>query len=428
MSRILSFRRVGLTFSAQIYNQIVILGVQLVQVPFLLAAWGSERYGGWLVLYAVPSYLTLTDLGFTSVAKNQMVIHVAKADRTGVLRVYHSVFALLLVATAVILGACILGVESVSLTTTFALGPLSESEAKQTILFLVGSVVCYQFLLLLGSGVRASGRPAAEVIAAATARLLEGVATVAVALVTTRVELAALAVLITRIGMVIGVWTWLRIVAPELRLGLKNARLDEIRRMANPSFSYMLLGLAQAIAIQGPIVLLGALATTQETVLFSTSRTLARMGTSAANLVNFSFAPEYSRMHGEGNRSAFARLRKIHVLIGLVGIPAYGIGLWALGPFIMALWTHGHVAVVYPFFALMNGAVAAEMLWGCLFTPIAAINRHVRLSYIFVGLTMVCAVLAYSWAVSWGATGVAAALLLLHVAMSVLVLLLRPRG
>ena len=76
----------------------------------------------------------------------------------------------------------------------------------------------------------------------------------------------------------------------------------------------------------------------------------------------------------------------------------------------------------------MNVAVAAEMLWGCLFTPIAAINRHVRLSYIFVGLTMVCAVLAYSWAVSWGATGVAAALLLLHVAMSVLVLLLRPRG
>lgn len=424
MSRLLAFRRVGFTFTAQIYNQIVIVAVQLLQVPFLLSAWGADRYGGWLVLYAVPSYLTLSDFGFTVVAKNSMVMHAASSDHVGVLRVYHSVFALLLVAAAVILLACGLGIEAVTLTQAFALGPLTETSAKLTIIFLVGSVVVNQFLLLLCGGVRAAGRPAAEVTWGATARLLEGVATMVVALLTTRVELAALAVLVMRVATTLALWIWLRSVAPDIPLGLKAARLAEIRRMANPSFSYMLLGLAQALAIQGPIVLLGAVATAQETVLFSTSRTLARMGTSAANLVNYSFVPEYSRLHGQGNTSAFARLKRIHVLIGIAGILAYCLGLWALGPYVMELWMHGHVAVVYPFFALLNAAVAAEMGWGCLFTPIAAINRHVRLSYLFVGLTAVCALLAYGWALSAGATGVAAALLLLHSGMAVLVLVL----
>lgn len=422
MSRLLAFRRVGFTFTAQIYNQIVIVAVQLLQVPFLLSAWGADRYGGWLVLYAVPSYLTLSDFGFTLVAKNSMVMHAASSDHAGVLRVYHSVFALLLVAAAVIIAACGLGIEAVTLTQAFALGPLTETAAKLTILFLVGSVVVNQFLLLLCAGVRAAGRPAAEVTWGASSRLLEGVATVGVALLTTRIELAALAVLVMRVACTLALWIWLRSTAPDIPLGLKAARLAEIRRMANPSFSYMLLGLAQALAIQGPIVLLGAVATAQETVLFSTSRTLARMGTSAANLVNYSFAPEYSRLHGQGNTSAFARLKRIHVAIGIAGILAYCLGLWALGPYVMELWTHGHVAVVYPFFALLNAAVAAEMWWGCLFTPIAAINRHVRLSYLFVGLTAVCAVLAYGWALSAGATGIAAALLLLHGGMSVLVL------
>jgi O-antigen/teichoic acid export membrane protein len=185
----------------------------------------------------------------------------------------------------------------------------------------------------------------------------------------------------------------------------------------------MLMGLAQAVAIQGPIVLLGIVATPAATVLFSTSRTLARIGTSIANVVNFSFAPEYSRLHGRGDQAGFSKLERLHGRIGIAGIFIYGLGLWMAGPWLMHEWTHGKVSALQPFFGLMNAAVIAEMIWVYLFTPISSINRHVRLSYLFVALTIGCAIPAWHGAVVAGPTGIALVLVSLHVVMCAILLI-----
>jgi hypothetical protein len=69
-----SLRRVGFSFGAQIYSQIVNIGVQIMLVPILLHAWGAQAYAVWLLLSAVPTYLMFSDFGFTLSAKNEMTI------------------------------------------------------------------------------------------------------------------------------------------------------------------------------------------------------------------------------------------------------------------------------------------------------------------------------------------------------------------
>ncbi len=88
-------RRLGRTLSAQGYAQLVTLAVQLALVPVLLRAWGTSLYGAWLVLSAVPFYLSFSDFGLTFVAKNAMVMAVAGGRRDEALRIFHTVFALL---------------------------------------------------------------------------------------------------------------------------------------------------------------------------------------------------------------------------------------------------------------------------------------------------------------------------------------------
>ncbi len=78
-----SFRRVGFTSAPQIYNQVINLGVQIALVPIFLHAWGAERYGVWLLLSAIPTYLTFSDFGFTLSAKNEMTIKAAKGRTAG---------------------------------------------------------------------------------------------------------------------------------------------------------------------------------------------------------------------------------------------------------------------------------------------------------------------------------------------------------
>ena len=418
MKHSFNFSRIRQTFSAQIYNQIVTIGVQFLQVPILLATWGADRYGGWLVLYAIPSYLTLSDFGFTIIAKNNMVMYSASGDKGGALRVYHSVFALLLVIAAVV--GVLLGVivDRTTISALVALGPIPESSAKLVIMFLVGNVVLNQFFLLFCAGIRASGRPAAEVLWGANGRLLEVLATIGAALAGADVAVVAAAVFVVRALLIVSAWHWLRVVAPEMAIGLSQASRVEVRRMISPSLSYMALALAQALSVQGPIILLGAIGTTTDTVLFSTTRTLVRVGTAAGNLINYSVAPEYSRLRGEGNEAGFARLSRIHLLITLAGIFLYGICMYWLAPAVMTRWTHSSVSIVYPFFGLMLLAVAAETLWNCGITPLSSTNRHTKMSYLFVGLTLACSVLGWYLALQDGVTGIAVALVVLHIAMS----------
>jgi O-antigen/teichoic acid export membrane protein len=412
--------RVRLTFATQIYSQLVTVAVQLVQVPLLLSAWGPSRYGGWLILYALPGYLTLTDFGFTFIAKNNMVMAAAANDRDAVLGVYHSVFALLLIIAAVFAGLTGLAVVETPLRSIADLGPISESAAKLVLATLIANVLVNQFFLLFCAVVRASGRPAAEVCWGATGRLLESVAVMTVAWVGAGVVPAAAAGLAVRVTYLVAIWAWLRVVASDLPLGLRRARLGEISAMVLPSLSYSMLGLAQALAIQGPVIILGAVASAGETAVFSTMRTLARLGTSAANLVNYSFSPEYSRLYGLGRLGDFARLERLHTTIGAAGTALYAVALWRLGPWIVTAWTHGAVSATEPLLSWLILSVAAEMLWTSRFSPLAATNRHVRLSNAFVVLTVICAPIACFCGVRWGAAGVAAALLALNVIMALL--------
>jgi O-antigen/teichoic acid export membrane protein len=176
----------------------------------------------------------------------------------------------------------------------------------------------------------------------------------------------------------------------------------------------MFISLANALMIQGPVVILGAIAQPETVVIFSTSRTLARLGTSAANLINFSFSPEYSRLFGKGEGAAFRSLLKIHATIGAIGITGYVLILGVAGNVILTYWTHGKVPALYPFFAILNAAVAAEMTWGAIFTPLAAINLHTRVSYCFAVISILAIAISAAVAPSAGIVGVMLPVLATH--------------
>jgi len=44
--------------------------VRFVSVPLFLHAWSTEMYGEWLILYSLPAYFSLGNLGFAQAAAN----------------------------------------------------------------------------------------------------------------------------------------------------------------------------------------------------------------------------------------------------------------------------------------------------------------------------------------------------------------------
>src|SRR5258708_5861394 len=87
-------RRLLRGLGATALSPIVTALIQLITVPVLLHVWGATKYGEWLLLSAVPSYLTLSDLGFGDASRSDMSMRVAANDREGALQTFQSSWVL----------------------------------------------------------------------------------------------------------------------------------------------------------------------------------------------------------------------------------------------------------------------------------------------------------------------------------------------
>src|ERR1700723_776872 len=89
--------RLGAGLVTQLGGQAVEIAIQLVGMPILLAKWGVDQYGLWLMVSTLPVYLTMADIGYTQVAANEMAMAFAAGDRARTLTVFHSLAAFLAV-------------------------------------------------------------------------------------------------------------------------------------------------------------------------------------------------------------------------------------------------------------------------------------------------------------------------------------------
>ena len=397
--------------SAQIYGQGVSIGVQLGLVPVLLGLWGVRTYGIWLLVSAVPSYLAFSDLGFTYVAKNLMVSQVAAGDRAGALRTFHSIFGLLNVVAPLVLLAAGLALALVDLPGLIGIGAGDARTASLALLLLIAAVLVYQYFLLICAGVRSENRPARESMFGATARLIEAAGIATVAVLGGEIVAAAAATLAVRLAYSCHVYGWLRRASPWLWLGHAHGDRAEVRALLHPAIGFALIPVAQALLIQGPVLILGAVAGPAGVVLFSTARTLTRMGTAATNVLNNTFVTEYAYLFGLKRMAAFLALLRRHLLSAVVMGVIYAGGVMLFGRWALDLITHGKAVPELALLALMAGGVAGEMLSSSLLTPLTAANRHPAASHFLLLASGIGIALCYPAARLAGLDGVAGALL-----------------
>src|SRR4030088_3738187 len=83
-------RRLTLGFISNWLSKLASAIIQLIQVPVFLHFWSVPLYGEWMILNSIPAYLSFSNIGFGSVAGNEMTMMVARNDRDGALRVFQS--------------------------------------------------------------------------------------------------------------------------------------------------------------------------------------------------------------------------------------------------------------------------------------------------------------------------------------------------
>ncbi len=397
--------------------------IRLAEVPLLLSFWGAQLYGEWLMLSAIPAYLSIGDGGFAGAACREMTMRSGAGNRNGTLVVFQSTWILLIVVSVTSSFLAFGFAQVAPLEDWLGFSSITAFEIKITLILLVVYVLVGFQGGLLNGGFWVAGRYSNAMYFIAVTQALEfgGLATV-VSLGGGPVQ-AAYGYLCGRFLGIGLMWLGQRRVSPWLRYGISNASVTELRRLTTPAFASLAFPLGNALNIQGMRLVVGLVLGPSAVALFVPLRTLSRMVIQPGNIINRLIEPELALAYGAGDPTLFQNLFKKSCQFALWGCLG---ALFFVGTgthWIFPAWTDGKIVMHWPAYLVLLGGVLINSIWYTALMVPYAINRHGRIALYYALVYGAAAFgLGFIGADSLGLGGVALVLLISEAAMAVIVI------
>ena len=383
-------RRLFTGAGATALSPVITALVQVVSVPILLHFWGARLYGEWLIVSAIPSYLALSDMGFSTVAGNEMTMRVGARDYAGAIETFQSTWALVSAISLILLAlsVAILALpQSILALPTGGSGPL---EVRLVLLLLAIYALITLQSLLSYAGFRSDGNFALGSLLLNLTRLFENLALLVAVFLGGKLLAAAAMLVIVRAACTLVMARMMLTRMPWLRFGIAHARRGTVKRLLSPALAFMAFPSAMAISLQGIVLIIGAVLGATAVAAFSAMRTLSRTGLLINDAVRSTFWPELSTAYGAEDwalaRKLYHRAWQAAMALSLLTAAA----LLLLGERVFNLWTHHALAFSHLTFDLLVLAMLFSALWNISSIVTLAGNRHESIASVCLITTIVC--------------------------------------
>ncbi len=396
--------------------------IQFVQVSVFLLYWPKELYGDWILVNSIPNYLSFSNVGFGSVAGNEMTMAMARDDRETALRVFQSCWWLICLVLALVAVLVAGALYILPANRILSITQISELDTKWIIAYLGLSVLLGQLEQLLQSAYRSVGRYSygsfikscmslgAFAVMLVPVFLHRGPRSVALWFAAANIAGTLILALLVRHDL------------PWIRFGWQHARFAEVKRLTMPALAFMGFPMGNALNIQGTQMAVHAAMGPDALVVFSTARTVSRVALQMGQLISNSFEPEFSKSFAQSDTGLIRTLHRRAVQMSL--ILAFGIIAVMMlgGPYVLNHWTHGEVPPSRGLLSILLLVVVVYQFWSTSATIMTATNQHKRLAAIYIIATGATVIVTYLVARPFGLLAAAASLMLSELLMSLYVL------
>lgn len=415
-------RRLALGFASNWVSKLASTITQLVQVPLFFHFWAASVYGNWLIVSAIPTYLTFSSIGFGNVASNEMTMLNSAGDREGALGVFQSCWWLISIICAAVGMLLVLVLYLVPAASLLNIHAISESDTKWIIVYLGLSVLLGQLEQLMSAAYTCVARYAFGSFLKSVISLAAFCASMVPIVLGYGPRTMALVYAVASALGTLTLCLFVRKDIPWIEFGWKHARFSEIRRLASPAFAFMGFPIGIALNLQGTLIAVGYALGPVDVAIFASARTVSRVALQMVQMVNATFWPELSLAYGAKDVALTRTLHRRACQLALVIAVFVVAGMMTVGPYFLHHWTGGHVPPSRPLLAILLLVVVLYSLWSTSSTLAAATNQHQRLAAWYIVATGVTVLFTYLLAVRYGLYGAAASLIISEVIMNLYVL------
>lgn len=394
--------------------------MQLVSVPLFINYWGVTLYGEWLILSTIPAYLAMSDMGFTSVAGNQMTMEVAAGNKPAALRTYQSAWVLVSAACMIVFGLGVL-VTQLPIRDWLNISSVSHSELGIIFILLAIGVVVNLQMGILAAGFRCDGHFALGTWIGNLTWLIQFISVgLGLYLGADPIGIASTMCVVRCFGYFL-LGLMLRRVSPWLTVGWRHATSEAVKTMVRPAIAFMAFPVGNAFKNQGMLTLVGIALDPGVAAGFNTMRTLVNAAQQAMSLINTAVWPEMSAAFGSGNLPLARRLHRISCNVSFWLALCALLVLFTIGPLIFKFWTLDNLQFDRLFFSMMLFIMLVNSFWYTSSVVQAATNTHGNMAVLYLMTTGVALGLAYLLISLLGLQGIATGLIVLEISMAIYV-------
>ena len=415
-------RRLLVGFATTLVSKAASTVIQLIQVPVLMHFWGRGMFGVWGILTATPTYLSFSNVGFGSVAGNEMTMLMARGEQDAALGVFQSCWWLITLVIGATMAAMCAVLYYLPVARLLNLELLSETDVKWVLFWLGLSIMFGQLEQLLQASYRSIARYSHGNFAKSCISLA-AFATMLVPIIEgygprTTAKVFALASIT---GTLI-LCAMVKHDIPWISYGWSHASFKEIKRLTRPSLAFMGFPLGNTLNIQGSQLAVNYALGNDAVAIWITARTVSRLALQVVEMVKNTVWPELSIAFGAGNMEMVRTLHRRAVQIAMFVSLTVVVIVAVFGPTFLHQWTLGKVPSSPGLVGLLLLVVVFHAMWSTSSVLVASINLHERLATMYSCATGITVVATYFAARRYGLFGAAASLLLSEMIMDSFVL------
>lgn len=398
--------RIVAAMGAGAFGQAVSIGIQVFSLPLFLSHWDAATYGTWLLLSAMPSYLSMADVGMVATAGNRMTMAMGRNDTAEANTIFHSAFAF------VTLTCLALSLISVPVVLLAPQSTLANGDQRMAVMALVFGVLLAMFGGLSDALFRATNRYALGMMLGNVIRIAEwagymlglfifgSFSGVAFCGLGARLLGVLMTVIVSARGGHALTWSW------------RNAHATEIKSMLKPALSFMAFPLANALSFQGVTLLVGHYFGPAAVAMFNTYRTISRVAVQVTGVFGHSLWVEFSMLFGKGGAAAIEHLYRRAYLIGLAASTGLSVILYFAAPMLLGLWSRGQIPFQSLPMALLLVYAALGGYWHVPRVMLLSTNQHFSLAQWALACAGLVVGLIFLIQAHFGLAGVCAAMVL----------------
>lgn len=391
------------------------IAIKFLQVPILISALGAEEYGLWLLISSFPSWLSLANLGFGSVAGNEISMAISAGENNRAVRIYSTTIALVSIIAFICSIIVIIVIPIVPWTKIMNILPTRRLEIVYSIILLSLSIFISFLAEVFGVRFRAAHKNHIGVLLNSIRPWLELLFLIFFIQFNKGFQFISLSMFISTIFYILLIWWFSKKLICEMSFSIHNVDQTFIKNIFKKGIAFQAFPLGNAMLFQGNLLVVQSVLGPIAVATFATTRTLVRSINQVFELINQIVWPELSHLIGAKNYEKASQLHRLGVIYAILVSFMLVIILSFIGVPIYVFWTGKEISLSQNLLILFLIPIPFNALWFTSSVVHAATNQHESLAKRYLLGAIVSVICCYFFSKFFGLGGAAVSTLVLDI-------------